>query len=180
MGIDFRRYAGCFFVFVFLFFSSNSLYPYDRGIRTDFSDGHDTFLGLSFSSFIHVNKLQFGPTDTTRQHVLDRAVRSISFTSAELCFGFGCMYLERFSFFLSLTLHTSTFAPFAYMYVLAFLDFLFFSSMVFLQVPRVPRGWIDLIIHSHFLKLFREIIWFLNVNGNMLLMNEWIARTLTL
>lgn len=65
MGIDFRRYAGCFFVFVFLFFSSNSLYPYDRGIRTDFSDGHDTFLGLSFSSFIHVNKLQFGSTDTT-------------------------------------------------------------------------------------------------------------------
>lgn len=57
------------------------------------------FLGLSFSSFIHVNKLQFGPTDTTRQHVLDRAVRSISFTSAELCFGFGCMYLERFPFF---------------------------------------------------------------------------------
>ena len=139
MGIDFRRYAGCFFVFVFLFFSSNSLYPYDRGIRTDFSDGRDTFswFVLLFVYSCEQTSIWINRHDsmywTGPFGAFHLPVRSCVLVSV-VCI------LSVFPFFLSLTLHTSTFAPFAYMYVLAFLDFLFFSSMVFLQVPRVPRG----------------------------------------
>lgn len=153
MSINFGGMQAAFFLYSF-FFSSAILYTLVIAVseRTFLMTTRLFLVCPSLRLFMWTNEEKDQPT---RQHVLDRAVRSISFTSAELCFGFGCMYLERFPFFLSLTLHTSTFAPFAYMYVLAFImDFLFFSSMVFLQVPRVVSGWIDLNYSFTFLETF--------------------------